>query len=91
MTFTACFNLLKLGVSSTLNTLKFIFFMLAFLLGYSLLRIMCFFRLHLSGTMDGGCMGDSLKCDICGEDRYPEYFPGWIIRKRSIHEDHRNS
>ena len=47
-------------------------------------RILCTFGIHYSGTTDGGCMGDALRCDICGRDEYPEYFFGIILNRRSL-------
>lgn len=50
----------------------------------ALLKYGCSIGLHYSGTTDGGGMGDCWTCDWCGKDKYPEVFPGTILRQRSL-------
>lgn len=45
---------------------------------------MCKRGRHPSGTNDGGSMGDAMRCDYCGVDKYPEVFPGTILKQRSL-------
>lgn len=51
------------------------------LLGW-LLKDLCRTGLHWSGTVGSGSMGDGLKCDHCGADKYPEVFPGYLLHRR---------
>ncbi len=48
-----------------------------------ILKLGCAVGLHWSGTIDGGGMGDAMRCDHCGIDKYPETFPGIIVNKRT--------
>lgn len=47
-------------------------------------KFMCMIGLHYSGTTDGGSMCDAMRCDVCGQDKYPEAFKGVIINRRSL-------
>ena len=47
-------------------------------------KYMCMIGLHYSGTNDGGSMGDAIKCDVCGQDKYPEVFLGTLLHPRSL-------
>ncbi len=50
----------------------------------SLAKVLCIAGVHWSGTVDGGGMGDCMRCDWCGKDKYPEVFSGRIVHGRSL-------
>lgn len=45
-------------------------------------RLLCWFGIHWSGTVDGGLMGDAMCCDVCGQDKYTESFKGILLHQR---------
>jgi hypothetical protein len=43
-------------------------------------KLLCRFGVHIAVEEGGGCMGDALRCLVCGRDRYPESFGFAVVR-----------